>query len=255
MRESIAPTLDLDAIRAEFLCACERHQIGPIENACACRRNNPRPAIGDLLAELEQTRADLARVEQHAHDAASASARIRIAAEEARDEALAALEAERTDTTRLRAQLTETRHERDDLRRQLDAAQAAPRYAAAGEEACDHPHPVTDVRCQLPARHDVHMRPVPDREGWIATWLGSATRVNAETLARRWHDLREELAPQYGYNLRIGADAWEATPTQYRALLLTLADRVLAQLPELVATQQTADLREVCLNGPLEAKP
>jgi hypothetical protein len=55
--------------------------------------------------------------------------------------------------------------------------------------------------------------------------------MDAETLARLFHDTYEDLAPLYGYKTREAtAVQWEDVPDPNRSLMIAVAGRVLEAL-------------------------
>jgi hypothetical protein len=54
--------------------------------------------------------------------------------------------------------------------------------------------------------------------------------IQAEGLARRFHELYEELAPAYGYETRKeSAVPWEKVPEKNRRLMVEVCRRILAE--------------------------
>lgn len=57
------------------------------------------------------------------------------------------------------------------------------------------------------------------------------SRVTPEELARRFHELYEELAPSHGYETRKeSAVPWESVPEKNRGLMVAVCNRVLEEL-------------------------
>lgn len=55
--------------------------------------------------------------------------------------------------------------------------------------------------------------------------------MNADTLARRFHELYEELAPSHGYETRVESrKPWADVPEQNKALMTAVCMRILGEL-------------------------
>lgn len=58
--------------------------------------------------------------------------------------------------------------------------------------------------------------------------------VTPEELAELFHDIYEQLAPQYGYRTReASAKPWSEVPEQNRALMIATCAHVLGELEEM----------------------
>jgi hypothetical protein len=56
--------------------------------------------------------------------------------------------------------------------------------------------------------------------------------TDAETLARRFHETYERLAPDFGYETRPeSAKPWDQVPENNRALMIAVCESILTELP------------------------
>lgn len=79
---------------------------------------------------------------------------------------------------------------------------------------------------------DETCRRAPDQEPLAADIpFDPSTGWNPEAVARAFHETYERLAPEYGYTTRrASAVPWEQVPENNRALMVDVADEVLARL-------------------------
>ena len=70
----------------------------------------------------------------------------------------------------------------------------------------------------------------------------AAKALDRKTVARRFHDIYERLAPLFGYRTRPeSAVPWEQVPEQNRALMEAVCQELLGPLWEAVAAMEGKD--------------
>jgi hypothetical protein len=83
-----------------------------------------------------------------------------------------------------------------------------------------------ELKSKLPTKQRFHSRPEIPKA--LKNWRKV---MNAEELAKFFHDTYEELAPNYGYTTRkSSAEPWSDVPEPNKSLMIAVAEKVLEKL-------------------------